>query len=113
MNGHIVSALAERTRNGGRNLELSEELAFACIDSGSGGTVHSRRLQQGRMLRRFTPREYERLQGFEDGYTLVPFRGKPAADGPRYAAIGNSMAVPCMRWIGERIERVEDMEETT
>jgi len=54
-------------------------------------------------VRRLTPRECERLQGFQDDWTLVPHRGKPAADGPRYKAIGNSMAVPVMRWIGERI----------
>jgi DNA (cytosine-5)-methyltransferase 1 len=54
-------------------------------------------------VRRLTPRECERLQGFPDDWTLVPYRGKPAADGPRYKALGNSMAVPVMRWIGERI----------
>lgn len=58
-------------------------------------------------VRRLTPRECERLQGFPDDYTLVPNRGKPAADGPRYKALGNSMAVPVMRWIGERIQMVE------
>ena len=58
-------------------------------------------------MRRLTPRECERLQGFPDDYTAVPYRGKPAADGPRYKALGNSMAVPVMRWIGERIEAVE------
>lgn len=58
-------------------------------------------------VRRLTPRECERLQGFPDDYTLVPFRGKSAADGPRYKALGNSMAVPVMRWIGERIQMVE------
>jgi DNA (cytosine-5)-methyltransferase 1 len=54
-------------------------------------------------VRRLTPRECERLQGFPDDYTLVTVRNKPAADGPRYKALGNSMAVPCMRWIGQRI----------
>ena len=58
----------------------------------------------GLKVRRLTPRECERLQGFPDDYTLVPVRGKPAADGPRYRALGNSMAVNCMRWIGERID---------
>jgi DNA (cytosine-5)-methyltransferase 1 len=57
----------------------------------------------GASVRRLTPRECERLQGFPDDYTLIPYRGKPAADGPRYKALGNSMAVPVMRWIGERI----------
>ena len=60
-------------------------------------------------VRRLTPRECERLQGFQDGYTQVPYRGKPAADGPRYKALGNSMAVPVMRWIGERISLVDDL----
>ena len=58
-------------------------------------------------VRRLTPRECERLQGFPDDYTLVPHRGKPMADGPRYKALGNSMAVPVMRWIGERIAQVD------
>ena len=61
----------------------------------------------GAAVRRLTPVECERLQGFPDGYTQVPVRGKPAADGPRYKALGNSMAVPVMRWIGERIALVE------
>lgn len=61
---------------------------------------------QSMQVRRLTPRECERLQGFPDDYTLVTVRGKPAADGPRYKALGNSMAVPVMRWIGERIEFV-------
>jgi DNA (cytosine-5)-methyltransferase 1 len=60
-------------------------------------------------VRRLTPRECERLQGFPDDYTLVPYRGKPGADGPRYKALGNSMAVPVMRWIGERIQMVEEV----
>jgi DNA (cytosine-5)-methyltransferase 1 len=54
-------------------------------------------------VRRLTPTECERLQGFSDGWTQVPYRNKPAADGPRYKALGNAMAVPVMRWIGERI----------
>ncbi len=54
-------------------------------------------------VRRLTPVECERLQGFPDHATLVPYRGKPACDGPRYKALGNSMAVPVIRWIGERI----------
>ena len=60
----------------------------------------------GRTVRRLTPRECERLQGFPDDYTLVPHRGKPAADGPRYKALGNSWAVPCARWIGARIAKL-------
>ncbi|MCY1389111.1 DNA (cytosine-5-)-methyltransferase [compost metagenome] len=58
-------------------------------------------------VRRLTPRECERLQGFPDDYTLIPWRGKPAEecpDGPRYKAIGNSKAIPVVRWIGKRIQ---------
>lgn len=58
---------------------------------------------QGMSVRRLTPRECERLQGFPDDYTLIPYRNKPASDGPRYKALGNSMAVPVMNWIGQRI----------
>jgi len=58
-------------------------------------------------VRRLTPIECERLQGFPDGYTDVPWRGKTAPDGPRYKALGNSMAVPVMRWVGERIAMVD------
>jgi DNA (cytosine-5)-methyltransferase 1 len=58
-------------------------------------------------VRRLTPRECERLQGFPDDYTLVEYRGKLAADGPRYRSLGNSMAVPVMLWIGERIAAVD------
>ena len=60
---------------------------------------------QAMQVRRLTPTECERLQGFPDGYTLVPHRGKPAADGPRYKSLGNSMAVPVMAWIGKRIDQ--------
>lgn len=61
-------------------------------------------------VRRLTPRECERLQAFLDNYTLIPYRGKPAdqcPDGPRYKALGNSMCVNVVRWIGERILQVE------
>lgn len=65
-------------------------------------------------VRRLTPRECERLQGFPDDYTDIPYRNKEhAPDGPRYKALGNSMAVPVMRWIGERIRMVEETDETT
>ncbi len=73
--------------------------------AGNNGGVATGQLQpEACGVRRLTPRECERLQGFPDDYTLVPHRGKPAADGPRYKALGNSMAVPVMRWIGERIQ---------
>jgi len=65
-------------------------------------------------VRRLMPVECERLQGFPDHYTLIEWKGKPAAecpDGPRYMALGNSMAVPVMRWIGQRIDRELGKEE--
>ena len=59
-------------------------------------------------VRRLTAEECEKLQGFLPGYTNIPWRGKPESpDGPRYKALGNSMAVPVMRYIGERINKVE------
>lgn len=64
-------------------------------------------VQVAQAVRRLTPRECERLQGFPDDYTLIPWRGKPAEecpDGPRYKAIGNSKAIPVVRWIGKRIQ---------
>ena len=61
-------------------------------------------------VRRLTPVECERLQGFPDGYTNIPWRNKPESpDGPRYKALGNSMAVPVMSWIGERINEVSKL----
>ena len=63
-------------------------------------------------VRRLTPTECERLQGFPDNFTQIPWRNKVAEncpDGPRYKAMGNSMAVPVMRWIGERIQKVEEI----
>lgn len=53
-----------------------------------------------------TPRECERLQGFPDDWTLIPYRNRPAADGPRYRAIGNSVAVPVIGWIAQRMAAV-------
>lgn len=58
----------------------------------------------GSAVRRLTPTECERLQGFPDGHTAITVRGKPAADGPRYKALGNSMAVPVIAWIGRKID---------
>lgn len=62
------------------------------------------------IVRKLTPTECERLQGFPDDWTKIPYRNKDVEncpDGPRYKALGNSMAVPVMRWIGERIEMLE------
>ena len=71
-------------------------------------------LAQPWAVRRLTAEECERLQGFPDDFTRIPYRGKPAdkcPDGPRYKAIGNSWAVNCAEWIGERIAEVSTWEE--
>lgn len=76
------------------------------LTSASSGTNLAPAVMHGIAVRRLTPIECERLQGFPDNHTLIGWRGKDATecpDGPRYKAIGNSMAVPVMRWIGERI----------
>ena len=80
--------------------------SYSPMKSSTGAALDFSIVQQS-AVRRLTPRECERLQGFPDDYTLIPYRGKPAADGPRYKALGSSMAAPVMRWIGERISRVD------
>ena len=69
-------------------------------------------IQLGMRVRRLTPSECERLQGFHGDYTAIMVRGNPAADGPRYKALGNSMAVPVMAWIGRRIDMVNEIRRT-
>ncbi len=79
------------------------------INQGAGLFVSD---QDQQAVRRLTPIECERLQGFPDNYTAIPWRNKAVEycpDGPRYKALGNSMAVPVMRWIGERIQAVENI----
>jgi DNA (cytosine-5)-methyltransferase 1 len=112
--------LEERGRDGGRNLEHQDDLAYSLNNTGAGGRTNERNVLTPAMaVRRLTPRECERLQGFPDDYTLVhrlrgrkkPKRFEPrttdflvdVADSPRYKALGNSMAVPVLAWIGERI----------
>jgi DNA (cytosine-5)-methyltransferase 1 len=71
-----------------------------------GGGFEGAVMTPAMQVRRLTPVECERLQGFPDGYTAIAWRGKPAdqcPDGPRYKALGNSWAVPVVRWIGARI----------
>ena len=79
------------------------------LDANYGSRRHNG-VMQDMQVRRLTPRECERLQAFPDDFTRIPYRGKPAdqcPDGPRYKALGNSMAVNVMEWIGERIQIVE------
>jgi DNA (cytosine-5)-methyltransferase 1 len=84
------------------------EIASLHAKAGTGGGNLPLCHFGGMQVRRLTPVECERLQGFPDGYTNIPWRNKPESpDGPRYKALGNSMAVPVMKWIGERIEAVD------
>ncbi len=129
--GH-APAIAIRTANTGANghgisveiahtLDQAQGQAIAFHGSQdpdvSGDVTHPAGRNQGQetcaltrsRVRRLTPRECERLQGFPDDWTQIPYRGKPAADGPRYQAIGNSWAVPCARWIGQRIAMVDQL----
>lgn len=91
-----------------RSLDIKTEQTPSLKASNSGLNT-SPAVMLGMQVRRLTPRECERLQGFHDDYTLITYRNKPAADGPRYKALGNSMAVPVMRWIGERVQMVEEL----
>ena len=83
----------------------------AAYGAGGGNTPIATIPSQSMAVRRLTPIECERLQGFPDNYTNIPWRNKPESpDGPRYKSLGNSMAVPVMKWIGERINKVENNE---
>lgn len=87
--------------------DIAHTLKAEGFDASEDGTGRGQPMVPGeRGVRRLTPRECERLQGFPDDHTLIPWRGRPAAecpDGPRYKAIGNSKAVPVVRWIGRRL----------
>ena len=94
-------AFAQNTRDEVREMAVVGALAA------SPGMKQTSYIRSAMQVRRLTPEECELLQGFQRGYSQVPYRNKPAADGPRYKALGNSMAVPVMRWIGERIQLVD------
>ena len=86
-----------------KTLDTSRGLDPSCNQGGLG-------LVQSMAVRRLTPIEFERLQGFPDNHTNIPWRKKPESpDGPRYKALGNSMAVNVMAWIGQRIQSVEEI----
>lgn len=96
-----------RGRDGGAMPEGPHDTAN--IRAASGGSSRSYVAEQW-AVRRLTPTECHRLQGFPDDYCNIPWRGKDfAPDGPQYKALGNSMAVNVMRWIGRRIEMVEEL----
>jgi DNA (cytosine-5)-methyltransferase 1 len=96
-------------RQASEGLGLLREALSAIQEVGRSAGGEGEPAWQGMQVRRLTVEECEFLQGFPRGYTSIPYRGKPAADGPRYKALGNSMAVPCMRWIGERIALVDSV----
>ncbi|MDE2354781.1 MAG: DNA cytosine methyltransferase, partial [Betaproteobacteria bacterium] len=105
----VPVAFALRGREEGAQPEVHDDgLTVGSLRAGSGGSSRDY-LAARSAVRRLTPRECERLQGFPDDYTAIPYRNKPAADGPRYKALGNSMAVPCMAWLGQRIEMVDKL----
>ena len=98
INGNIIN---KSPNSGGNGLGIRENSIAYTLTATDRHAV-----AMGKVLRRLTPLECERLQGMPDNHTRIPWRGKPAEacpDGPRYKAIGNSMAVPVMRWIGDRI----------
>lgn len=104
-----VSGTLQAKKNGGYSLNYQNPVAYE--DSTDAMAVT---LRDGTrwVVRRLTPTECERLQGFPDGWTDVPYKGKEhPPDGVRYKAIGNSFAVPVMRWIGRRIDLVQSMED--
>lgn len=94
-------------QNHGSNVEVCGDVTGTLptnCDRASGGAP----MVATSAVRRLTPRECERLQGFPDDYTAIPWRGKPAdqcPDGPRYKALGNSWAVPLFSWLGKRIQQ--------
>ena len=96
---------------GDATIAVAHTLHGEGFDAGEDGTGRGTPLvSQSMTVRRLTPRECERLQGFPDDWTMIPYRGKPpeeCPDGPRYKALGNSMACNCMAWIGERIAAYE------
>lgn len=97
---YIAQAVSLRGREGGGTAELDP-----AIRTGGGGGQPPACMTH-MTVRRLTPTECARLQGFPDDHAQVPYRNKPAADGPMYKAYGNSMAVNVMSWIGMRIEKV-------
>lgn len=105
--GHAAVAFDMRGREGGAMPEGPHQTAN--IRAAEGGSSRSY-VAQPWAVRRLTPVECERLQGFPDDFTRIPYRNKPAdrcPDGPRYKALGNSWAVNCAEWVGERIAEVE------
>jgi DNA (cytosine-5)-methyltransferase 1 len=98
--GTPVVAFAERTGPDGRNLEIQEDVAYALTNPGSGGRTHSRQICASSGVRRLTPVECCRLQGFPDNWNASQ------SDTTRYRQMGNAVCVPVAEWIGRRIVQV-------
>lgn len=114
---NIQTYVCETAHSGSNGLGVGMSDVFPTLKCGGDGAMVASEtadkiMEANPMLvRRLTPLECERLQGFPDGHTLIGWKGKPAEecpDGPRYKAIGNSMAVPVMKWIGTRIALVDE-----
>lgn len=103
--GQVAVAFTERSRTEGRTLESQEEVAYALINPGSGGRTHSRQISQGMSVRRLTPRECERLQGFPDDWTRWDASGKEISDSARYRMLGNAVTATVAEWLGSQIVR--------
>lgn len=103
----FIPALAIRTAQTSANGHgIADDVAHTIDQTHGQSVAQGGRHASAMAVRRLTPRECERLQGFPDDFTAIKYRGKPAADGPRYKALGNSMAVPNIKWIFQRIELV-------
>lgn len=105
---NYVCAFTERTRAEGRNLETQDELAYALTDASKGGNPHSGKIAGDFGVRRLTPRECERLQGYEDDWTRYGDDGKEISDSARYRMLGNAICLPTVEWIARRIIKLEE-----
>jgi DNA (cytosine-5)-methyltransferase 1 len=108
-NGHQMAVSTHRMVAFGEYVDDGTASAMKARDyKDATDLIKSTTYIAGHSVRRLTPVECERLQGFPDNYTNVPdAKGKPAADGPRYKALGNSWAVPNVAWIFKRIDKVK------
>lgn len=110
--GHLVPVtFTSRGRDGGAQTEAQTDGIHPALRSGRGGGRRDSGVALGASVRRLTPRECERLQGFPDDWTLIEWQGKPAADSHRYAACGDAVTVNVAEWIGRRLmaAHMEDM----
>lgn len=114
-------AFAQGRNNGGENVlvqpvgtdlyncSITGDVSMTLKRGDGNPAINQPTVMQHMAVRRLLPVECERLQGFPDHYTDIKPKGKPTPDGPRYKALGNSWAVPVVRWIGERIMMVEGL----